>query len=460
MKKSMVIFILLAILTAVSFPLAVFRINSQKEAVVLTEDIWVGDQETARGLSFQINTQLENRLLWETKVKFREKTETDTEFTFLKEPLRYEENPVDTIDIYSITGFGMGSNADVLAGDAGTDLYYQKIFEDLAGQMEGGETLTKIVNPADYYKYFQISANLYNIQYLDGYSYISDAEISRKLTETFAVEIPKDMQVEVSLTKNLAGEVCEVGMNPYAHNVSFHGTGCFLPDACYFSVYAENDDTGSVWEMTGIKTGIYKLPIREMVSEVNPKRSFRGLDWDLLEPLYLTDGNIVAMETDEAGENIGILLEKEDGWYVQVVNIEKAESVSMLRLETEGDAKRVSIFQMEKDGILIVLEEEKEHIYYLENKENRLEKRIDVDIAGCSLHSSKTIELWEPEYDYDNGRLAMIWQVGYYRNVGVYVMVMDQDGIGYLAKFENSQDIGNDHTIRFHESCPFQISWQ
>lgn len=268
MKKVIWIMCIIVAVAIHSLPVAFGIIDSQRESVVITEEVISGAPKAAAGVTMQFLTHWNALALWDTKYTIGT-GETLTEFDFEGDGVYWPKQESEYFDFNIPVNFGtalaMGDNLKV---DAGVELqldemWIPEVLKDVAERTKAGNSYTEIVSLADYYKYYPLELSVRSEAhdmsfYSNGVDYFSDF---------FHVEVPADEKISVTITKNPAGVVTAVDCNDYTDEKSDRGLSidtayAFGEKGCYFTYVCTEWETGERIE-AGENTGIFYAPYVE-----------------------------------------------------------------------------------------------------------------------------------------------------------------------------------------------------
>ena len=235
MKKSLIIMFLLMGMALAGVISIGTVIAGQAEQVYLEEEVLWGEKKNASDICFQINTQWQEKLLWETCGKIDEKTETETIFSFHPAGLKYDYGTETEVSLEYHTGFGYSSTGDIL-NRTGSDVPYLKVFLDVAQRTETGGERTETVRLADYYEYYEFVLNWHSDKYTRR-TLLGVPDENAYISQVMAVKVPEDMLLEATVYKNDQGIVNSVDGNLLDGDIRIYSGGTVLMDGCYIFVY-------------------------------------------------------------------------------------------------------------------------------------------------------------------------------------------------------------------------------
>lgn len=269
MKKSLRLAIIFIVTVLVSLPFAFGIVDSQRESVVITEEILSGDPKAAEGVTVEYFAQWDALALWNTRYTIGT-GETVTEFFFEGDGVTWPKEKGEYLEFNIPVNFGTAVAVGESAGATrGVDLegtWIPEVLRDVAERTKPGETRTEIICLADYYEYYPLELSVrseeHNMSfYSNGVDYFSDF---------FRVKVPADEKVSVTIGKNEAGIVTDVECNSgwegadgwQEDGLSIDTAYAFGEEACLFTYVCTDWDTGERVHAEE-NTGIFYAPYVE-----------------------------------------------------------------------------------------------------------------------------------------------------------------------------------------------------
>lgn len=464
MRKSLIIGGLVFAFAAAGLIGIIINVSARAEDVHLTEEILVGDKAYAEDISFQINSQWEEKLSWETLVDIGEETKVDTEFTFYPDGMNIQYDSEHTVSLEYSTGFGYGSSAHLLGEDGPVDLPYKEIFEDVATRTKNGEERTEVVKLADYYDYFELELNVSDDRYLARYI-TSDFEAGKFITEGIGMRIPEDLEFEATLTKQEDGSVNDVSGNLGPEDFRILSGGVVLRNGCYVYVSVV-DDKGVVPGLSEHGYGIYKLPFtwaKEATSNLYWKEGeeIASVHFDQFAPVYPCEDNMIALTSNVEETELFLLVSRDGELVLQRIDCESFAMLQELALGTLDEAIACTDLKVTDEGILLLMSNGM--VYYAENMGESYKITVSCDMFRYDFYEKYYNADYEVyAYDYEDGRLAVIWKdTNDYASNSVYVFVLEGEECKFLAHYKNSLDQADRHyrySNILHPAEPVEIS--
>ena len=227
MKRTLILLLALLLAAAGLLTAGTVYLTDREDAIELTHTLIAGDPAAAAGITLTLPTgDQQGRTCWETTVDLgTEELAPETKFTFYPNGRHVQAQAKPSVEIYTgSTSFGMSSNSNIdfaeYTGegemDPGRAMENSMMVlpaADIAERTENGETRTETLRLADYYTYYPITVEMHLPNAL-GYSRVyATWEECQALTDYFRMEVPEDLMVEVSVTKDEAGNVINIDSN-------------------------------------------------------------------------------------------------------------------------------------------------------------------------------------------------------------------------------------------------------
>lgn len=215
MKKAFAAAIVFLIAAVVFIPVCFAGVSKGAEEVSYNEETLSGDVSYAQGLEIELAAESAGCLFWDIAVTVSETPEAEAQFDFDSGFYGYSAYSYDSVlpDMYFYFSFlyeGAMSSDAITADDLNAEGLAGKAIEAVAENTENGETYTQEIRLADYYDYFPVYAegSLYDPDITgETTSYFDSGQLSALLTEYFAVPVPDDCYVEISVTKDEDGNI-------------------------------------------------------------------------------------------------------------------------------------------------------------------------------------------------------------------------------------------------------------
>jgi len=341
MKKTVVItFLFLAVVVA-ALPIACGKIDSEKECIVITEEVLTGDSAAAAGITLQVATCLGRglnwsqsgrrgeHLLWDTAYTIGSGESAESEFTFSSQVINWKRQDTDSyISCSLLPNFGasyMGRAGEDSAAYA--EMPLAEIVHDVADRTKAGERHQEMIRIGDYYPYYPIWEFAFrtdkNIRYQED---SLEEDYFVYLTEFFHIPTEEDM-LEVTVEKSEEGYLVFVEVGRNLEGLSVSGVSAFGEKGCYYT-YACGDMKAKEYVDRGQNSGIFYIPyVQEEEYIVVGRNQIRKV-------CGMPEGRIPSkMVLDEEKGYMYLGCRGEDAFYLDVYALE--ENVPVFREEIQ-----------------------------------------------------------------------------------------------------------------------------
>ena len=267
MRKTLIVFLALALVCACGAAVCTHAVAAPREDVTFDEHVFAGDPAAAAGLQVQLQAALRQNLFWDSTVRFSGRDYTaDTAFRFSpvavsrEQPRQYSGVEVDTrVNVWT---------------DSDTNPFgYRKAYQEILDTLEPGQTGTKVIRVADYYDeyplWFSVDLPHLFITTLDSWddhdAYATDAERDaiHALRDFFRIPVLPDEYVELQIDKNMDGSSSSYGVSSVQQGDRYwpSSESVVTDDACFFRL-SNRTENGKLVDMSRIPGGygIYILP--------------------------------------------------------------------------------------------------------------------------------------------------------------------------------------------------------
>lgn len=451
MKRTLILLLALLLAAAGLLTAGTAYLTDREDAIELTHTLIAGDPAAAEGVTLTLPTgDQQGRTCWETAVDLgTEELAPETKFTFYPNGRRVQAQAKPSVEIYTgSTSFGMSSNSNIdfaeYTGegemDPGRAMENSMMVlpaADIAERTENGETRTETLRLADYYTYYPITVEMHLPNAL-GYSRVyATWEECQALTDYFRMEVPEDLMVEVSVTKDEAGNVINIDSNETGEQrFWFRCDTVVLEDGVCLSITVESEGV----EMPDVPVscrdgfGVYFIPFSQElktdyeqgdpVFDLTHIRMFCPLDWRS-SPLLLAGekGQMLLYAREDGALKLSVF--DTDTWqcvqWESIFPLGEEENYSVLG---SGDGFRV----MARDDGFFRVVEEKEGVY-------------TPALSGTQDTREGYVKEWwyAATCGYDGERLVLSGITGS-GDCSCWVQVYEEEGLTYGARIDHSLD--------------------
>lgn len=280
MKRSLCLFILAVAAGLCSVLFVLWAVDREKDSITVTETVIEGDIAAAEGISVEIGTHWQGRLLWSTVYQPGHVQEAESSFDFSSQKTRWDYgNQAGGVSSFTSSGEVGGwrdrstsyVDLDIVSTNFGTssasggndrgvnieNMPWPRVLQAAAEQTGAGETRTVNLRVRDYYEYYPLELSVSGTVYLR-------SEATDFVTQYFKFPIPEDESFRVTIRKDWDGEVVELdchsaGEGYFPWTVSARGDA-----GDWFSFYLEggNKNLEQVQGEYGGQYAVYWLPYK------------------------------------------------------------------------------------------------------------------------------------------------------------------------------------------------------
>ena len=215
MRKTLIVFLALALVCACGAAVCTHAVAAPREDVAFDEHVFAGDPAAAAGLQVQLQAALRQNLFWDSTVRFSGRDYTaDTAFRFSHVAVS-QEQPRQYSGVEADTRVNVWTDSDT------NPFGYGKAYQEILDTLEPGQTGTKVIRVADYYDeyplWFSVDLPHLFITTLDSWddhdAYATDAERDgiHALRDFFRIPVLPDEYVELQIDKNMDGSSSSYG---------------------------------------------------------------------------------------------------------------------------------------------------------------------------------------------------------------------------------------------------------
>ena len=450
MRKSWIIMAVLLALSVTLIVSAVVVMADQHDTIVVQEQTLRGDPAAAEGLTIVSKVLSGRHLVWETTYQAGSDPRPKTAFSY-HDQAQYPVSEAEgwfTLDIAGIN-YGMSGTVDLEAA-VNLDNYEEHGFHnnmllpalDVSKEVKANEELTKQVRLSDYYEYFPVDAN---------YSLINPAMryrgnslmLYKFFNDYFRIPVPEELLVDVTVSKDEAGQVYNVDMYESSGEISVGTTAwtssVVTEEGVFFGLFGNADFS----EIKG-GYGLYWVPV-----EFKEGDSFAtGVSWGTsADTVYLREEccNIYPMEpsgqegnlyVSEDGSRLFALIWEQDTTRMVVFDAATRQVLQELDL---GMKKMPTLWHQENLFVLLNREGGKDRMQVWLLQDGRLELWLETEPYPFGPDASYG---WyqEPELCFNGEKLA----INRYRNdfdrATSRLQIYDQTGLLYVGDYYHNGD--------------------
>ncbi len=345
MKKTLILWLLLAGLAVISLPAALIVVNIGKDRIVISEEVLSGDPAAAEGIVLRIPAHWGRRLLWDTEYTIGEGS-TESSFAFSSRQVSWQGQK-EKVE----AGLSLQINYDITetytAGSARFDWesLSREIIDGVAERTGNGEKHTEVVRLGDYSPCYPLAFMIEG----NSVSYEGDyVEACGYLRDFFQIRTAED-SVEVTVEKDAWGERLNVAFRHLdsEEDVVLRNAAADGGAGIYFVYCLQNEKTKE-WADRGCNRGIFYFPYRE-------ENGFWRVDLTEVRRLqdFPEDMIPVEMLAGEGGDVLYLVIEEKDGYSLLVYRLEGEIPVLARRIPVKTGHEPFCRMSEEEGGILL-----------------------------------------------------------------------------------------------------------
>lgn len=476
MRKTFLIFVVLAVVSVAFLFCGAAAVNDGRDDIVVTETTLAGDAAAAEGLQVRTVLNEMRQLYWTTEYDVSVEPKPVTNFRFYPVSRQFDgRDPVREayLSIGSV-GFGMNGHIDLeqelayIEEHPSANQILLRPVVDVARRTAAGETCTEVLDLSDFYEYYPVY-----LQY-DWAGLEHDDDVADKhwefYSDYFKLPVAENTLIEVSVTKDAAGQVMDVGCNTYYPEKSENDADAkavtmvdaytytesvVMEDAVYFLFHGNHDYS----QIKG-GYGLYRIPVA-YYSEYNGHKFSEPqgmLQVEQIENIYPLDPAVSERVKLAKGVTDGEVLlaeQLEDRVLVSVLDTQTLEVRQTVELQTadlpeEWYHEDLLVFGSDdgetSDWKLHVLRyEDGVYTLWLENAFFPLND-------GGYYH--------EPVFAFDGERFAMAAFHQYYEVGSHRITVYDRSGLLYAGDIHYSSDDLTQPITNYNWDEALTIHWK
>ena len=477
MHRTLGILLAVVLLLTASLGIVWAVVESRADQITYTENILLGDVSAAEGITVDTRYEYQNHMVWFSQHRPAETMETDTEFRYYVEQAQFDQERRYTginMNIIDTTYINWDWEVRDLADDSGLE-GLMKAYYDLYHATEQGELTNTYIRYADYCEYYPLQIHVdggkENYGYWDPYTKDRygeyDADIGKIFNDYFKIPVMEDDWVQVVIDKRHSGYVSEsvdiTNSRKGEDYCQISGCGTATEDAIYFTFNATTN-SGSPLDTSLIPGGygLYAL-----------YQSAEGVDYESLRTLRPLDDSYYSMDmwVVEVRKYLMVQMEKEDIWYLSVMDLETMETLQQIEL-MEQDPEQYC-WVSAQDGFILSVIEQVSVTVYEQNDEGLYEYRFTAPLPPSNIEvQADSMEGFDPDihegenqtfrvdnpiynigryysaYAFDGQRLAVAGRLeGHYlednhlvwdAKAGYNLAVYTKDGLQYFGEYISS----------------------
>jgi len=431
-----------------ALPVFIYLVGRTKERVVITENVVEGDPAAAAGVVMEITSAWNGHLMWSTEYAIGSGKEAVSRFAFSELGESGSRHRSDG----GFCNVGIPVSYNVSVSEVGEEELMQcvplpqPVAAAAAAGLAGEEAVT--VSLEDYYEYCPLYVQMSAPE--RGFYYYSDAYDSADGFWSGYLEIPmpKESRMQIRLEKDAeGGDDRYVGIECTAGEAfpEIKTVAVFAQDGCYFICYPADGEDGSLLK-PGENYGIHYMAYRPVEEG---ERTRLTADWESVGRVYELEETCrpVAMELDETRSCMYLLLEKEQIYYLDVLQVLGDASCARLQrveiLDIRGTALegRDSWVKMipGQDGILFTFLQDGMFAYAAGSPDKGYELWCVDFFPGVEITDGVRTSVFPYEQSvlFDGKRLVLA-AFKDWTSCSAQLAVFTEEGLAYYGTYEHS----------------------
>lgn len=468
MKKVYALIIAFVLLSCSVVSVVAATINSERDQVVITENILYGDRSAAEGLDIKTKNHLNYRLYWETDYAISNDSKANTKFNLYPRQ-KHENNSANRRyeGIFLNNGIEYGFYDDLPASE---QTGIQKAYKELFDSAEIGVEKSKKVYLRDYYEYYPIGVG-FNLPYTNWSGY--DGEnlkgepydalyVTEKFREYFKIPVLDSDTVTISVEKGEDGRSYSTGTDEMGcFNINAIGTVARSWSRCFFAInnYKYLDYKYDIDEIEYIDTSLISggYGIYSFYYCGGDSSSRTGILADKIETVFPLDSKTIVSHITMSKDAKQLLLftVEDKSFYLTVIDIKTMKAAQKILINEEQGSGSVHqyddfiVTDTEEDITVIAV---KDGVYTL-----------DFSVRKASFINEKFHDIWIADcMDYKDGKLAIVGNC-FDEDRGnelcdFFVSVYDKSGLLYYGKYNTNLDLGRTNDTFISDCHPTDIN--
>jgi len=483
MRKAMIIFALLLVLTIGGISYAHASLTASQYDVSFTEVASYGDVSAVDGLTVSVQTQLAQHLLWDSVYTFGQEPNTQTTFDFSSKPRNWQgEYIANALSLDILSDFSISAYGGDLLSDSERDSIFRNewdsalsqditsmsaFFYDVASRTKNGEQHSETINIRDYYEYYSINVNFFEYQMSPNYFIRYDGEgrqyISKQVdyietrevfSNYFKIPVPENHRVTVDIHKDSAGNVVQISLTQESP-VWLRAVSVDTKPGIYFAL--ETEGLTDLRDING-NFGIYLLPASTILDYDGAE--LPTLDYHNLSAVYPLDESVHVQRLDLSEDEscLNLLTIEDDILFLTVIELATMTERQKLPLfDNIGEQRWQNViykgglfFLLLDDARFVLAQMSGDSIYQIVLSDAR-----DYELLNEDVFASGYYRHYDPVVSWDGARLAIVTAAqpffthidnGYtfghiYDICGFEVEIFDEDGLKHKGIYKNSLDV-------------------
>ena len=441
MKKSLIIFCVVLVLSLALIVSAFAVVSPKADDVTFTETTVFGDINKAEDISVDVHANLDYRLHWDITHSLSGKTETDFHFTQASEYPEHEYTYNGLLPNLDYNYHRSGSSLLLDDDDYGVSGYIEMV-KDVMARATPNEDYTEKLYLRDYMEYLPVRAD-YDYEHVF-VEYEKENELAELFADYFKIPV-KDYTAEISVYVDSDGNLMSYGV--YSPDIYGSYSSVLVGDKTYFTLgWRENNAMGETMDYSHVPGGygIYCADVRFTQLENSTYREIDAKNSKLSTVYPLEDNQeVVTLTRSYDGENL-LMFTYEDGEsYMTVISLNTFETLQRIRLfdsfKDDEYQPAVNFARVLEKGIAVFSGYEKFDVLEYTNEGYKYDFSGDLTRAWEQFEEGYIYG--EQTMDYDGDRFACAINLGAMRSCDFALALFDAEGMQYVGRFDCSLGI-------------------
>lgn len=410
MKRSLITWLLIAAAALIGIIAAGFWINGQQDDITIKETVLYGNKATAEGVEFTYKNAWRQKLNWTTDYTIGEKPHIRSTFKLAHLNKRYSGEAVQFTANSKLNGNVTRPSGIYMRNHT----LGKKLLEDTASRTKPGETHMERVLLKDYFDTIPLEAFITG--QLSSGSTINSIADKNDRDVYFRIDVPDDMTVEISLTKDKKGNITEYEILDF---LDFTGISSATKEGVYLAVsratylsaepgkikrmgYAELGETSDL--PLGKYNGVHYIPF---IGDDNLKNSLVP-DWKHAKRSFAgtKESRFIALSESPDARDLFILSAQGKKLFLTVMDKGTSAEKQTLRLYDKGEYTENAIFLYDENAVLVL---GSDHTFSLLTKEDGKYRRSFAGALGKYMPDAylSSFEDYTMDFDRETGDLAL-----------------------------------------------------
>lgn len=448
MKKSLVLFFILAGLALLFLPAALIVADHGREDVTITQEVLSGNPDAAAGITLTTASHWDGHLLWDTEYTVGSGASARSKFGFWGKEVTWEWEREKSAALAFHASYDL-LDTDAYSAWNAANFVFPKIARAVMYRASG-EEYSETVRIGDYYDTYPVVFRIFGIS--ANYGFYQDA--CNYLTKFFRIPAG-DEKLKVTIEHSTVNkEYYFTGENvPDADNIAITNASAFGRNGIYYTYCLENPGSGECVER-GQNRGIFFFPFSEASkSSVSP-------EWRKVENICEFPQEMVPLKMylNEDETYLYIAARQKGEYFLLVYSLGHGATLQhQIALDCGESPGNFCRIRFAENGILLTWEDNHFSFVAEENGEYR-QWCSGVFPETQTDGEAQNPFPWENACAFDGKRLALA-AFENWRELSVRLAVYDEGGQLYCGRYQNSQDAERKISYGNRISPQGEVTW-